>query len=89
MAAAYSASKAAVIALTKALALEYAPHGITVNDIPPSSNDLTTFSATRSRNEYRRGTPGRPPVCWTEGLTSPIWSQYLSWRAVQPVKREA
>jgi 2-hydroxycyclohexanecarboxyl-CoA dehydrogenase len=31
----YVASKGGVIALTKALALEYAPHGITVNTIPP------------------------------------------------------
>ncbi|MEE6136431.1 SDR family NAD(P)-dependent oxidoreductase [Mycobacterium sp. 050128] len=32
----YAASKGAVIALTKSLAREYAPHGITVNNIPPS-----------------------------------------------------
>ncbi len=31
----YAASKGGVIALTKALALELAPHGITVNTIPP------------------------------------------------------
>jgi 2-hydroxycyclohexanecarboxyl-CoA dehydrogenase len=31
----YVASKGGVIALTKALAVEYAPHGITVNTIPP------------------------------------------------------
>jgi len=31
----YVASKGGVIALTKALALELAPHGITVNNIPP------------------------------------------------------
>ena len=35
----YVASKGGVIALTKALAREYAPFGITVNDIPPSSID--------------------------------------------------
>jgi 2-hydroxycyclohexanecarboxyl-CoA dehydrogenase len=32
----YAASKGAVIALTKSLAREYAPVGITVNNIPPS-----------------------------------------------------
>lgn len=32
----YAASKGAVITLTKSLAREYAPHGITVNNIPPS-----------------------------------------------------
>lgn len=32
----YSASKSGVIGLTKALARELAPHGITVNTIPPS-----------------------------------------------------
>ena len=35
----YAASKGGVIALTKALALELAPHGITVNTIPPGLID--------------------------------------------------
>lgn len=32
----YAASKGALLTLTKSLAREYAPHGITVNNIPPS-----------------------------------------------------
>jgi 2-hydroxycyclohexanecarboxyl-CoA dehydrogenase len=35
----YAASKGGVIALTKSLAREYGPYGITVNTIPPSSID--------------------------------------------------
>jgi 2-hydroxycyclohexanecarboxyl-CoA dehydrogenase len=35
----YVASKGGVISLTKALALEFAPHGITVNTVPPGCID--------------------------------------------------
>ena len=35
----YVASKGGVIALTKALSLDLAPHGITVNTIPPGAID--------------------------------------------------
>jgi NAD(P)-dependent dehydrogenase (short-subunit alcohol dehydrogenase family) len=41
----YSASKGGVIALTKALALEYASRGITVNTIPPFSVDTPMLRA--------------------------------------------
>ncbi|MBL7496367.1 SDR family oxidoreductase [Frankia sp. CNm7] len=41
----YVASKGGVIALTKALAIELAPHGITVNTIPPSIIDTPMAQA--------------------------------------------
>jgi 2-hydroxycyclohexanecarboxyl-CoA dehydrogenase len=66
----YVASKGGVIALTKALALEYAPNGITVNTIPPgfvdtpmvrraeARGDLPNVDAVVARTPVRRaGTP--------------------------------
>ena len=66
----YVASKGGVIGLTKALALEYAPHGITVNTIPPgfidtpmvrraeARGDLPSVDAVIARTPVRRaGTP--------------------------------
>jgi NAD(P)-dependent dehydrogenase (short-subunit alcohol dehydrogenase family) len=66
----YVASKGGVIGLTKALAVEYAPHGITVNTIPPgfidtpmarraeTRGDLPNIDAVAARTPVRRaGTP--------------------------------
>jgi 2-hydroxycyclohexanecarboxyl-CoA dehydrogenase len=66
----YVASKGGVIGLTKALALELSPHGITVNTIPPglidtpmsrraeAAKDLPNLQAVASRFPVRRaGTP--------------------------------
>jgi NAD(P)-dependent dehydrogenase (short-subunit alcohol dehydrogenase family) len=66
----YVASKGGVIGLTKALAVEYAPHGITVNTVPPgfidtpmarraeSRGDLPSIDAVAARTPVRRaGTP--------------------------------
>jgi NAD(P)-dependent dehydrogenase (short-subunit alcohol dehydrogenase family) len=66
----YVASKGGVVGLTKALALEYAPHGITVNTIPPgfidtpmarraeARGDLPSIDAVAARTPVRRaGTP--------------------------------
>ena len=66
----YVASKGGVVGLTKALAVEYAPHGITVNTIPPgfidtpmarraeARGDLPSIDAIAARTPVRRaGTP--------------------------------
>jgi len=66
----YVASKGGVIGLTKALAVEYAPIGITVNTIPPgfidtpmarraeARGDLPSIDAVAARTPVRRaGTP--------------------------------
>lgn len=66
----YVASKGGVIGLTKALAIELAPHGITVNTIPPSfidtpmarraqqAGNVGNFDAIIARTPVRRaGTP--------------------------------
>jgi NAD(P)-dependent dehydrogenase (short-subunit alcohol dehydrogenase family) len=66
----YVASKGGVVGLTKALAVEYAPHGITVNSIPPgfidtpmarraeARGDLPSLDAVIARTPVRRaGTP--------------------------------
>jgi len=67
----YVASKGGVIGLTKALAVELAPQGITVNTIPPgfidtpmarraeARGDLPSIDAVAARTPVRRaGTPG-------------------------------
>jgi 2-hydroxycyclohexanecarboxyl-CoA dehydrogenase len=66
----YVASKGGVVGFTKALALELAPHGITVNTIPPgfidtpmarraeARGDLPSIDAVAARTPVRRaGTP--------------------------------
>jgi NAD(P)-dependent dehydrogenase (short-subunit alcohol dehydrogenase family) len=54
--AAYTASKAAVAGLTRALAVEWAPHGVTVNAIAPGVflTALNTFAVNTPRGEELR-----------------------------------
>ncbi len=58
--AAYAASKAGVIAMSKALALELAPHNILVNCVAPGMVDTRLVADKRSRQEienYAKNTP--------------------------------
>jgi NAD(P)-dependent dehydrogenase (short-subunit alcohol dehydrogenase family) len=51
----YSAAKAGVVGLTKALALELGPQGITVNTIPPGFVDTPMLRESESRGFLGRG----------------------------------
>src|SRR5580692_11975836 len=48
----YAASKGGVIALTKALAVDLARHGITVNTIPPSLVDTPMARAAEAKGDF-------------------------------------
>ena len=53
----YVASKGGVVGLTKALALEFAPHGITVNSIPPGFIDTPMARRAEAGGTSRASTP--------------------------------
>ena len=50
----YSASKAGVTAVTRALALELAPHGVRVNAIAPGPTDTDMVRVSRTEEELER-----------------------------------
>lgn len=56
----YVASKGGVIGLTKALALEFADKGITVNNVPPGFVDTPLLRATLSDEMVERQIQGSP-----------------------------
>jgi NAD(P)-dependent dehydrogenase (short-subunit alcohol dehydrogenase family) len=63
----YSASKAAIVLLTKTIAIELAPHGIRVNsvlpgyiDVPEGGAHLTEQYKDAARSAIPRGRPGAP-----------------------------
>jgi NAD(P)-dependent dehydrogenase (short-subunit alcohol dehydrogenase family) len=58
----YSASKAAVIALTKSVALEFAPKGIRANAVCAAIIETDMTETLRSNEETNRGLLERHPV---------------------------
>ena len=81
-AAAYSASKGGVAQLTKALANEWAPHGVNVNAIAPGY--VKTRSTATSGGTTRYGARPSSPACRPGAGASPQISRARSCSSRQP-----
>jgi 3-oxoacyl-[acyl-carrier protein] reductase/meso-butanediol dehydrogenase/(S,S)-butanediol dehydrogenase/diacetyl reductase len=62
----YSASKFGVIGLTQVMALELAPHEITVNAICPGIVDTSRRESTSRREQQEQAAPGKLPPAFTQ-----------------------
>lgn len=94
--AAYCAAKTAIYSLTKALAVEFGPHGIRVNAIGPGPIDTPILKQNRSDEEYRQtvtlnetrspmGRLGRPEeVAVVVDFLLSDRSAYINGQLVQP-----
>ena len=67
----YVASKGGVIALTKALALDLAPNGITVNTIPPGVIDTPMMRRPIESGAHGQHGPGARPGTARAALGTP------------------
>lgn len=75
----HAASKGGAIALMRSLALELAPHGVTVNAINPGTTDTPLARATLSDEEWQRRAAQDRWVASARPRRSPSWS--ASWPA--------
>src|SRR5262245_50437242 len=77
----YAASKAGIIGFSKSLALELAPHGITVNVICPGITDTANVVATRPKSRFTRKRNG---FHWRASVSLKTWSaRQFFWRAMR------
>lgn len=80
--AAYSATKHAVVSLTKSAALEYAKTGIRITPSAQAASTRTWWQASRRRSRRPatfRKSPSRASAAWPTRQKSPTW-----WRSSHP-----